>query len=157
MTPLRVSIQDAPVCTYQTSPCVPAKRAHLFSMHAFCRYTRRRFERTHGDVLNLHTGGFPRAKPRYTQTTHTPHTHTPHTPHRTHQHTPHQTPPRTKHTPHCTHTSPLQHTRMLGYAHNRQRTVFLREFQRGEKVNAWICAPRSTDNDPALDKNLQCL
>ena len=45
---------------------------------------------------------------------------------------------------------------MLGYAHNRQRTVFLREFQRGEKVNAWICAPRSTDNDLALDKNLQC-
>ena len=29
--------------------------------------------------------------------------------------------------------------------------MILREFQRGEKVNAWICAPRSTDNDLALD------
>ena len=46
---------------------------------------------------------------------------------------------------------------MLGYAHNRQPTVILREFQRGEKVNAWICAPRSTDHDPALDKNLDHL
>ena len=26
-------------------------------MRAFCRYKRRRFEPTHGDVLNLHTGG----------------------------------------------------------------------------------------------------
>ena len=25
-------------------------------MRAFCRYTRKRFEPTHGDVLNLHTG-----------------------------------------------------------------------------------------------------
>ena len=41
--------------------------------------------------------------------------------------------------------------------HNRQPTVILREFLRGEKVNAWICAPRSTDNNLALDKNLQYL
>ena len=56
---------------------------------------------------------------------------------------------------------------MLGYVlvrqptvlnvHNRQPTVILREFQRGEKVNDWICAPRSTDHDPALDKNLDHL
>ena len=39
----------------------------------------------------------------------------------------------------------------------RQTTVILREFQRGEKVNAWICAPRSTDHDLALDKNLDHL
>ena len=31
------------------------------------------------------------------------------------------------------------------------------ETQRGEKVNAWTCAPRSTDHDPALDKNLDHL
>ena len=46
---------------------------------------------------------------------------------------------------------------MLGHVHNRQPTVILREFQRGEKVNAWICAPRSTDHDPTLDKDLQQL
>ena len=28
-----------------------------FNMFAWCRYTRGRIERTHGDVLNLHTGG----------------------------------------------------------------------------------------------------
>ena len=28
-----------------------------FNMCAWCRYTRERFERTHGDVLNAHTGG----------------------------------------------------------------------------------------------------
>ena len=28
------------------------------------------------------------------------------------------------------------------------RPVILREFQRGEKVNAWICAQRATDRDP---------
>ena len=43
-------------------------------MRAFCWYSRRRFEPTHEDVLNLHTGNFPRAKPP----------HTTHTPHRTH-------------------------------------------------------------------------
>ena len=28
---------------------------HVFNMRAFCQYTRKRFEPTHGDVLNLHT------------------------------------------------------------------------------------------------------
>ena len=53
-------------------------------MRAFCRYTRRRFETTHGDVLNLHTVFFfaCQAAP------HTPHTPTTH--HTTH-HTPHTT------------------------------------------------------------------
>ena len=54
-----------PVCRFKTSPrvrsktlpCVPAKRAHVFNMRACYRYTRKRFERTHGDVLN-HTRGF---------------------------------------------------------------------------------------------------
>ena len=57
--------------------------------------------------------------------------------------------------------------RMLGYVLVRQPTVILRrksecldtltiESLRRE-VNAWICAPRSTDHDPALDKNLQYL
>ena len=37
--------------------------------------------------------------------------------------------------------------RMLGYVHGGQPTVILREFQSGEKVNAWICAQRATDRD----------
>ena len=51
--------------TRKTPPCVgskrlhvhPQKRAHVEHKRAFCRYTRRLFVRTHGDVLNLHTGG----------------------------------------------------------------------------------------------------
>ena len=43
------------VCRFKTPPCVPAKRAHVFNMPAFCQYTRKRFEPTHGDVFNLQT------------------------------------------------------------------------------------------------------
>ena len=44
--------------------------------------------------------------------------------------------------------------RMLGHVLVSQPTVILRRFN----VNAWICAPTvTTDDDPALDKNLQCL
>ena len=43
-------------CTGKT-PCVLAKRPHVLNMRAFRRYTRRRFECTHGGVLNLSTGG----------------------------------------------------------------------------------------------------
>ena len=50
----RVLVKNVSVCTFRTHPCVPAKRAHVFNMRAFCRYTRKRFERTHGDVFNLH-------------------------------------------------------------------------------------------------------
>ena len=66
------------VCRFKTLPCVPAKRAHVFNMRALCQYTRRRFERTHGGILNLHTGVF-RVPSRATHTTHTTTHHTPHT------------------------------------------------------------------------------
>ena len=36
--------EKLPVCRFQTPPCVPAKRAHVFNMCAWCRHTRRRFE-----------------------------------------------------------------------------------------------------------------
>ena len=52
----RLGTRKTPVCRFKTPPCVPAKRAHVFNMRAFCQYTRRRFEPTHGEVLNLHTG-----------------------------------------------------------------------------------------------------
>ena len=56
---------ENPVCRLKTPPCVHSKRprvcrqhAHmLFNMCACCWYTRGRFERTHGNVLNAHTGG----------------------------------------------------------------------------------------------------
>ena len=46
---LRVYIRNVPVYAGTTRTCVETC--------AWCRYTRRRFERTHGDVLNPHTGG----------------------------------------------------------------------------------------------------
>ena len=54
----RVYVQNASVCTVRTSPCVPATGLHVQDMRACCRYTRRRPDRTHGGVLNVHTGVF---------------------------------------------------------------------------------------------------
>ena len=56
---------EKPVCVFITSPCVSSKRsrvyrqqAHIFyCMWACCPKTRERFEHTHLDVLNAHTGG----------------------------------------------------------------------------------------------------
>ena len=52
---------DPPVCPLKTPPCVDSKRprvcrhhAHMcFNMWAWCRYTRGRFERTHGGFSNV--------------------------------------------------------------------------------------------------------
>ena len=122
------------VCRIQTPPCVRSKRFRVYrqnarmlnTMRAFCRHTRKRFERTHGGVWYLHLG-FPRAKPRHTQAPQTPDT----TPYKTrqdktrqdktrHDTTRHDT---TRHdttthdhaqcthaTPHCTHTHHNTHT-----------------------------------------------
>ena len=65
---------------FKTSPCVDSKRARVYRHHAhmlkhvcaWCWYTRRRVERTHGDVWSGHTG-FSAC-------------HTPHTTHTTPQH-----------------------------------------------------------------------
>ena len=52
-----------PVCTINTSPCVPAPRANV-SKHVcgWCRHTRGRAERTHGDVWSGDTGGEERER-----------------------------------------------------------------------------------------------
>ena len=76
----RVSIQN--VCTFKTSLFMPAPRAHVFQhMCAWCRYTRGRFECTHGGVFEAKYGFFHVffSVPQHTQT------HTPNTPqqHRT--------------------------------------------------------------------------
>ena len=114
-----------------------------------------RFAGTHGDVLNLHRGGFPRAKPRHTHNTHHAHTHRHHTPHIAHQqtHTTHQTPPRTKHTPHCTHTTHTSHThcththtlhsRMVGHVNGGQPTVILRRKSECLDMCTAVNRPRS--------------
>ena len=48
-----VSTPHVSVCTFKTSPCVPAPRAHMLKhVCAWCRYKRGRFERTHGDVFH---------------------------------------------------------------------------------------------------------
>ena len=54
------------VCAFETSPCVRSKRPRVYRHHArmcyhmraWCRYTRGRFESTHGGVLNVHTEVF---------------------------------------------------------------------------------------------------
>ena len=49
----RVSTQHVSMCAFKTSPFVPAPRAHMLKhVCALCRYKRRRFERTHGDVFH---------------------------------------------------------------------------------------------------------
>ena len=74
--PLGLPMKNVSVCTFKTSPCVPAPRAHMLKhVCVWCRCTRQRFERTHGDVLSGHI-------------THhtTPHTHHNTTQHNTTQH-----------------------------------------------------------------------
>ena len=89
-----------PVCRFKTSPCVLAKRAHVFNMRAFCRYTRGRFEPAHGEE-----GGFrgPSRAPHRQHTLHTDNTH--HTPQTTdhRHHTPHIAQPTPAPTPYITH------------------------------------------------------
>ena len=56
-TSLVLSMKNVYMCAFKTSPFVPAPRAHMLKhVCAWCRYTRGRFERTHGDVLSGHTG-----------------------------------------------------------------------------------------------------
>ena len=46
-----------PPCVHSKRLCVCRHHAHVcFNICAWCRYTRGRYERTHGDVLNGHTG-----------------------------------------------------------------------------------------------------
>ena len=91
---LRVCVQDASVCTRKTPAC--STHAGVF------RYTRRRLERTHGRVLNLHTERFSacQAAP-----------HTPPTAHTTPQQNVHTTTPKHKtHIPHTPSTYTTAHT-----------------------------------------------
>ena len=75
-----------PVCGFKTSPCVRSKRprvyrhhAHMFQhMCAWCRHSRRRFQCTHGGVLEANTG----FSTFFSVPQHT-HTHTPHQAHTT--------------------------------------------------------------------------
>ena len=56
-TPPRAHVRHASVCSFKTPPCVPARRPHVEHMRASCRCTRRRFETTHGSVLDMSTVG----------------------------------------------------------------------------------------------------
>ena len=120
----RAHVQHASVCSFNTPPCVPAKRPHVFNMRASCRYTWRRFECTHGGVLDMST-----EKARFRA----PSRATYHTTTQQHHNTTTPQPPPTQHTTqhvhttphvHCTHaTTPSVHTRSQ---HNQQPTVILR-------------------------------
>ena len=80
LPPRRVHVQNASVCTFKTFPCVPAASPHVSYMWAWCRYTRGRFECTHGGVLNVYTGFFHVffTVPQHTKHTPRPQRHTPH-------------------------------------------------------------------------------
>ena len=61
-----------PVCTFKTSPCVPATRPHVVTHVDVLPVV----ACTHGDVLNAHTGVFQRGHPTHHTTTHyIAHTH----------------------------------------------------------------------------------
>ena len=91
------------VCPLATSPCVRSTRlrvcrhhAHMFRhMCAWCRYTRRRFERTHEDVLSGRTGFSACYTPHTTH--HIAHTHHTTTQDTTHHNTPHNNTTTTPH------------------------------------------------------------
>ena len=77
----RVSASIASPCVRSKRPRVYRHHAHMsYHMCAWCRYTRGRFERTHGGVLNVHTGVFHIFQRAAT------HKHTPHTPDTHHDH-----------------------------------------------------------------------
>ena len=82
----RVSVQNASVCTFKTSPvCTGTTRS--------CWKACARVAGIHGDVLNVHTEAFwvyTRDFQRATHTTHTTH-QTTNTHNHTHRHTPHHT------------------------------------------------------------------
>ena len=64
-------------CNVQNVPRVYRHHAHMcFNMCAWCRYTRRRFEHTHRDVLSGDTGFF--SAPHHTTHTPRPQRHTQH-------------------------------------------------------------------------------
>ena len=78
-------LKHVPICTFKTSQCVPAPRAHVFQhMCALFRHARGRFEPTYGDVFEWTHGFFQRFTPHHNTAPHTPHT-TPR--HKTQHHT----------------------------------------------------------------------
>ena len=86
--PPHVWVENVSVCTFKTLPSVLAKRPHVFNIRAFCQHTRKRFERTHGDVFQLTHGGFSACQA--TPNSDTTHTTTPK--HKTHIHRTHTAP-----------------------------------------------------------------
>ena len=109
-------------------------------------FTRRRFERTHGYVLNLHT--VFSACQAALHTTHTPRTHTPQTPHTTHCS---PTPAPTLHittlqsTPQHQNTKRTSHT-LSTHTHNTTHDTNTTH----TTPHTYTDAPPTTDHDPTL-------
>ena len=126
--PLRAHVQHASVCSFKTPSCEATRPPHVEHMRASCGYTRRRFESTHGGVLDMNTGGFSahQAVPHPTHShTHTPnHTHTHHTEHQTQPHTNNHThAPPTQ--PHVHDNTPTRHntTQLHVHTHHTYHTT----------------------------------
>ena len=65
-----VYVERVSVCTFKTFPCVPAPSPHVSYMCAWCRYTRGRFERTHGFFFTFfHRAATPRPQRHHDHTT----------------------------------------------------------------------------------------
>ena len=90
----------------KTFPCVLAPSPHVSYMWAWCRYTRRHFERTHGKSFErVHGFFFSVFQHKHTYTKHTPRPPTTPRPQRHHDHndtTTTTTPPPQRHTHHIT-------------------------------------------------------
>ena len=115
-----VSTPHVPVCTFNTSPCMPAPRAHVFRhVCAWCRYTRGRVEWTHGFFSVSHT------------------TH--HTPHRTHTTPQHKTQHTTTH--HNNTTTTPHDNRDRERDRDRQRPREKRKEKREDSFSVWWSWP----------------
>ena len=134
-----------PVCRFKTLPCVGSKRFRVWVQNARMFKTCARFEPTHGSVLNLHTRDFQRATHHHTTTAH----HTAHTPRA----------PRTPHARHTTQdtthdTTHTKHKHHIARTHHHHNTHQPPHTLHSPLSNAWTRTRRSSDHDPALDKNL---
>ena len=109
--------------------CVQDASAHVQHIRASSRYARRRLERTHGGVLNLHTEGFSACQAAHTHTNQhntTPH-HTPPTEDTQHNNTTthnntHNTTTHNTIQHHITCAQPCQHTHIHIHTYNTHTT-----------------------------------
>ena len=148
-------IQHVPVCAFKMSPCVPATCPHVFFMWACCPYTRGHFERTHGDVLNAHTGVFSVPHHNKHRTTHN---HTHHTTHNNNNTAPHTTTHTTQHnnnnnnTPTRTHTHHTHPTRTHQHTHPTRTHQHTHPTRTHQHAHTTQTTPRERERERREDR-----